>query len=109
MKSAATAPSALLYVGSTIFLVVALCVFLRNLVRRDVEYEELCPWWTRLLLYIVPCALVPPAGLLTGMGLLIVGRIRVLRKLGKGLLLASLIFLGFHLGIFFDPTFRVIQ
>jgi hypothetical protein len=109
MNFSDAAPSSLLYLSSAVSLVVASYVFLRNALGRDREYENLCPWWTRLLLYGVTCALVPPAGLLTGLGLYVVGRNRVLRKLGTGLVATSIIFLGFYLGIFFDPTFRVIQ
>ena len=96
---------ALLVVGA-VCLVGGLCIFVRNLVKRDIQYESLCPWWVRLFIYSITLVFVPPMGLSTGLGLFVFGKNRELRRFAKGAVFVSLISLTFHMAIYLDQNSR---
>jgi uncharacterized membrane protein len=121
-----------------LLLALGVVVFIRNLIRRgDPDYEARFPWWVRLSLYlvvlVVPLAgvisqnlslnasvwsnfllaivalAIPPVGLLGSLWLVAFRRTRERIKLGKGLLLVSLIPIVLWIGISVDPATRVIN
>ena len=89
-----------------VLLLVGLCIFVRNLVKRDIQYESLCPWWVRLFIYSITLVFVPPMGLSTGLGLFVFGKNRELRRFAKGAVFVSLISLTFHMAIYLDQNSR---
>lgn len=89
---------------AAVILVIGLSMFVRNLVKKDVAYESLCPWWVRFFLYTVTFAVVPPMGLLTGLGLLAFSKQRELRRFARGAAFASLTFLLVHVAINLTPV-----
>ncbi len=82
-------------------------IFVRNLLRKDPEYEVRFPWWKRLSLYLV-AFLIPPIGLLGSLWLYTVGKSRERVKFARGFLLVSLIPFVFYAVIYLDPNSRVI-
>ena len=88
-------------------LAVGAVIFVRNLLRKDPEYEVRFPWWVRLLLYLV-AFVIPPIGLLSGLWLYTVGKSQERVKFARGFLLVSLIPFVFYTVIYLDPNSRVI-
>lgn len=82
-------------------------IFVRNLLRKDPEYEVRFPWWKRLSLYLV-AFVIPPIGLLGSLWLYTVGKSRQRVKFARGFLLVSLIPFVFYAVIYLDPNSRVI-
>jgi hypothetical protein len=82
-------------------------IFVRNLLRKDPEYEVRFPWWKRLSLYLV-AFVIPPIGLLGSLWLYTVGKSRERVKFARGFLLVSLIPFVFCAVIYLDPNSRVI-
>jgi hypothetical protein len=85
-------------------MVTGVCIFTRNLVKKDAAYESLCPWWLRLFLYPTSFALVPPMALLTLLAVYAFGKNRELRRFAKGAVMASLISLSFTVAVSLDPN-----
>ena len=98
--------SSVVFVACALSLAVGAVVFLRNILRKDPEYELRFPWWVRLLLYFVAFA-IPPIGLLGGLWLGAFRKSRERLKFAKGFLLVSLIPLLLYVGMYVDPTSRV--
>jgi len=82
-------------------------IFVRNLLRKDPEYEVRFPWWMRLSLYLVAFVIFP-IGLLATLWLYAVGKSRERVKFARGFLLVSLIPFVFYAVIYLDPNSRVI-
>jgi hypothetical protein len=97
-------PYAVMRYACGIFLGVGVAVFVRSLLKRDRAYELLVPWGLRLFLYSVTFAVVPPAGLMLGLGISLLGKNREMRKFARGALLVSVAFLVLHLSIYFDAS-----
>jgi len=76
----------------------------RNVWKRDAEYEFCFPWWVRLYLYSLPFAILPPMGLMTGLGICMFGKNRQNLKFARGMLSVSLIYLAFYVAVYVDPN-----
>jgi hypothetical protein len=98
--------SSVMFVACVLALGVGAVVFLRNVLKKDPEYEVRFAWWVRLLLYLVAFGL-PPVGLLASLWLYAIRKSRERLKFAKGFLLVSLIPLLFFVGISVDPNSRV--
>jgi len=96
--------SSFLFVVSAVLMVTGLSIFIRNVVKKDIAFESLCPCWVRFFLYAVTFAVVPPVGLFTGLGLLAFSKQRELRRFARGAAFASLTFLLFHVALYLTPS-----
>jgi hypothetical protein len=83
----------------------AACIFIRNCLQKDKNYEAYLAWPIRLLLYSVSYVLVPFAGIATGIYLYSRGTSHEQRKFGRAAFFVSLVHLLFYLTIRFGgPT-----
>ena len=128
--------SSVMFVACALSLGVGTVVFIRNVLRKDPEYEVRFPWWVRLSLYLLVLVIppvgwlngvwlnapwwvhlllylvafaIPPVGFLGSLLLVAFRRTRERIKLGKGLLFVSLIPIVLWIGISVDPATRVIN
>ena len=90
-------------------LVGGFAVFVRNVIRKDGEYERYLAWPVRFLLYSVSYVLVPPAGLAIGLYLVVYKASLESRKFGMASLFVSTVYLVIYSAVYFGPPSALIQ
>lgn len=93
------------FIAFAIGYVTALLIFVREVCRRDEEYERFMAWPLRLLFYAILCPIMPPFGIGVGVWGMYRGDTPH-RKLAHGAIFISIVYLCFDFAVFLGMGLR---
>ncbi|MBI1746367.1 MAG: hypothetical protein HYR55_07240 [Acidobacteria bacterium] len=88
-----------------IALIIAMVIFVKNIIYKQKDYEEFLPWSVRLLIYGIAYPLLPFVGLGVGAYYLTKGN-SVQRRFARGSIFVSIVFCYYDAVIFWGIPIR---